>query len=88
MAVQEDNAAHLSPSTAITQTELLLLLQERQKTATATEGGRLYFFIIYFYFYFILFLFLFKLHYLQIPQGNVCDFLDIAKLLHDFFWHG
>jgi len=57
MAVQEDNAAHLSPSTAITQTELLLLLQERQKTATATEGGRLYFFIIYFYFYFILFLF-------------------------------
>ena len=59
MAVQEDNAAHLSPSTAITQTELLLLLQERQKTATATEGGRLYFFyfLFLFLFYFILFLF-------------------------------
>lgn len=72
MAVQEDNAAHLSPSTAITQTELLLLLQERQKTATATEGGRLYFFIIYFYFYFpvqwILYTYIFHAIYCICPE--------------------
>lgn len=43
MAFEEDNAAHLSLSTAITQTELLLLLQERHKTMTASEEGRLYF---------------------------------------------